>query len=112
MSVNLLFVCSRNQWRSPTGEALYRKQSGINARSAGTKSSARRRIRSDDITWADVILVMEDSHLRQIKQQFRSETAQADIHVLDIPDDYAFMQAELIDLIRDATDAVLKNRAT
>ncbi|MEL6911651.1 MAG: hypothetical protein AAFY63_10060 [Cyanobacteria bacterium J06643_13] len=25
MPVNLLFVCSRNKWRSPTAETLYRR---------------------------------------------------------------------------------------
>jgi protein-tyrosine-phosphatase len=36
MSTNLLFICSRNQWRSPTAEAIWRRRPGFNVRSAGT----------------------------------------------------------------------------
>lgn len=31
---NLLFICSRNQWRRPTAEEIRRKHPGYNARSA------------------------------------------------------------------------------
>ena len=35
--MNLLFVCSRNQWGSPTVESIYKNYSGINVKSAGTE---------------------------------------------------------------------------
>ena len=40
--LNVLFVCSRNQWRSPTAEQVWRRHPRVNARSAGTSGSARR----------------------------------------------------------------------
>ncbi len=66
MPVNLLFVCSQNKWRSPTAEANYRNDSRVNVRSAGTSSSARKRISEKDLDWADLILVMENRHKKAI----------------------------------------------
>ncbi|OUL12406.1 phosphotyrosine protein phosphatase, partial [bacterium AM6] len=47
--LNLLFVCSRNQLRSPTAEAMWQRRPGISARSAGTSPHARRPISPADI---------------------------------------------------------------
>ncbi|MEB0262567.1 MULTISPECIES: hypothetical protein [unclassified Mucilaginibacter] len=38
---NLLFICSKNQWRSPTAELLFKGHQLHNARSAGTRDKAR-----------------------------------------------------------------------
>jgi len=55
----VLFVCSRNQWRSPTAEAIYRNHPLVEALSAGVSSSARRRVSAKLLQLADLILVME-----------------------------------------------------
>ncbi|WP_396271249.1 hypothetical protein [Ideonella sp.] len=39
--INVLFVCSRNQWRSPTAEQLFRRHPHLNARSGGTSPKAK-----------------------------------------------------------------------
>ncbi len=44
---------------------------------------------------------MEDKHKSRIRAQFRDEILNKAIHVLDIPDDYKFMDPELIELIRE-----------
>ena len=93
----LLFVCSRNQWRSPTAEAVWRKHPGIEARSAGTSPSARHPVSARDLEWADVIFVMEPKH----KQRLMAE------HVLDIPDDYRYMDPELVELVCASVSALL-----
>ena len=41
----LLFVCSRNQWRSPTAAVLFKDNDLYAARSAGTSDSARIKIK-------------------------------------------------------------------
>ena len=46
MRTKLLFICSRNQWRSPTAEDLFRDHAEYEARSAGTSDSARVRVGS------------------------------------------------------------------
>lgn len=68
--INILFVCSRNQWRSPTAETIYRNDSRLNVRSAGTNASARKTISQTDINWADTILVMENKHKKRIIQEY------------------------------------------
>ena len=61
--MNVLFVCSKNQWRSPTAEKIFAEDYGIRTRSAGTSSSARHRINQRDLAWADIIMVMEERHI-------------------------------------------------
>jgi len=97
--LRLLFVCSRNQWRSPTGEQVWRRRPGIEARSAGTSPSARHPVSLRDIEWADVILVMEESHKKRLVAAFREALAGKPLHVLDIPDEHGFMAPELVELL-------------
>ena len=111
VAINVLFVCSRNQWRSPTAEHVWRDEPGINVRSAGTASSARRRIGLADIRWADLILVMEEKHKSRIKADFRRLVAHKRIEVLDIPDEYRFMDEELVAILRDKCAAVFERVA-
>ena len=99
--MNVLFVCSKNQWRSPTGEQVWRRTPGLHVQSAGTSSSARRRLTVGDIRWADVILVMEQKHKSRIMADFRDEVRYKALHVLDIPDDYKYMDPELVELLRE-----------
>jgi predicted protein tyrosine phosphatase len=105
--MNLLFLCSMNQWRSPTAERIYASHPGINVRSAGLSSSAVRRVSERDIEWADQIFVMEIEHKRRLKQQFRDAAQYARIHVLDIPDEYALMDQELIEQIKTGVVGVI-----
>lgn len=98
--INVLFVCSRNQWRSPTAERVWRNEPGVNVRSAGTASSARRRLQLADIQWADLILVMEEKHKSRIRADFRQSVARKRIVVLDVPDEYQFMDPELIEILQ------------
>ncbi|MBL8537089.1 MAG: phosphotyrosine protein phosphatase [Hyphomonadaceae bacterium] len=98
--LNVQFVCSRNQWRSPTAEHVWKNHSGVSVRSAGVSGSARRRLTVADLRWADLILVMEEKHRSRIRAEHRDEVRYKALHVLDIPDDYQFMQPELIELLR------------
>ncbi|MEO6918222.1 MAG: phosphotyrosine protein phosphatase [Collimonas sp.] len=105
----LLFVCSRNQWRSPTGEQVWRRQPGIQARSAGTSPNARKKISAADIAWADLIFVMENKHKSRILAEFGRLLENKKIHVLDIPDEYQYMDPELVEQLTDAVAYVLAN---
>jgi predicted protein tyrosine phosphatase len=98
--LNVLFVCSRNQWRSPTAERIWRRSSQMNVRSAGTSASARRVVSSRDLEWADVVLVMESRHRDILRERFGAACRNVRLDVLDIPDDYAFMDDELVRLLR------------
>ena len=103
---NLLFVCSRNQWRSPTAEKIYRDK-GYSARSAGTSPKAKHSILAKDIQWADIILVMEKKHKNRIVANFRRLLEYKIIHVLDIPDDYKYMDPLLVSHLDDVMKPLL-----
>lgn len=96
-SKNLLFVCSRNQWRSPTAETIWRKRPGFNVRSAGTSPKARKTVGPADIRWADYIFVMEKKHKNRLVAEFTRMLDHKSLFILDIPDDYKYMDPELID---------------
>ena len=98
--IRILFVCSKNQWRSPTAERVFRTEPGLAVRSAGTARSARRTINVADIRWADLILVMEDKHRARLRAQFRDEVRYKAVHVLDIPDLYRYMDPDLVALLQ------------
>jgi len=98
VTVNVLFVCSRNQWRSPTGERVFAKDPSLSVRSAGTSPKAKRTISANDVAWADIVLVMESKHRSRVVATFPRAMRYKPIHVLDIPDDYGFMDDELVEL--------------
>jgi len=105
--LNVLFVCSRNQWRSPTAERMFKGHPVIIARSAGTSLSARHRISHVDIDWADVILVMENKHRERIVADYAQLIEHTPIHVLDIPDEYKYMDPELIEILEQTVEPML-----
>lgn len=105
--MKLLFLCSRNQWRSPTAEKVFARSARFQVRSRGVSASAARRLTAADVVWADVIFVMESTHERRLLERFRDDVADRPVHVLDIPDDYQFMDPELIELIESGVYAVL-----
>lgn len=59
---------------------------------------SRHLISNGDITWADLILVMENGYKSRILGLFRDLTLPK-IEDLDIPDEYEYMDEELIELI-------------
>ena len=100
MKTKLLFLCSRNQWRSPTAEALFREHPRYEARSAGTENGARIKLTAGHVGWADMIFCMEKKHAARVTGRFAEELGAKPLIVLRIPDDYAFMQPELVALLR------------
>jgi len=99
---NVLFVCSRNKWRSKTAETIFRNHLLWNVKSAGTSNSAERKVSLELINWADEIYVMERKHKEIIEKKFgRIEQR---ITILDIPDEYQYMDQDLIDELRSVID--------
>ena len=106
--LNVLFVCSRNRWRSPTAEELFRKRPGLSVRSRGMSRDAERTLGSQDLRWADLVLVMEDKHKQRILSDFPGEMKFKELHVLDILDDYKRNDPELIDLLKQHVIPILE----
>jgi predicted protein tyrosine phosphatase len=71
-----------------------------------------RTIRENDLIWADVVLVMEQKHRSRLLANFPDQTKFLTIHVLDIPDDYGYMNEELVQLIRFAADSIIDDFQT
>lgn len=107
--LKILFLCSRNQWRSPTAERLYQNDPRVEARSAGVSASARRKVTQNLLQWADLVLVMEQEHKRRVRQEFPAIAGHLRIEVLDIPDDYEFMDPELVTLIRERVEPLIES---
>ena len=95
---NLLFICSKNQWRSPTAELLFKNHPLHSARSAGTSDKARIRLNQKMIDWADEIFVMENKHRDIIKKQFQLQGKP--LTVMHIEDLYQFNDPELVEMLR------------
>ena len=96
----LLFVCSQNRLRSPTAENVFSQWPGVEAMSAGLNNDATTPVSVDLIEWANVIVVMEKAHKNKLAQKFKSYLKGKKVVVLDIPDDYEYMQQELIQLLK------------
>jgi predicted protein tyrosine phosphatase len=105
--MRLLFLCSRNQWRSPTAEKVYQNDPRVEARSAGVSASARCRVSEKLLLWADLVLVMEHEHKQRLRDLFPEIVRDLRIEVLDIPDAYPFMDEELMKLIRERVEPLL-----
>ena len=95
----LLFVCTRNQLRSPTAETVFQTVNGVEAISAGTNNDAETTLSGDLIQWADVIYVMEREHHKKLTGKFSSLLKDKTVRVLAIPDNYDYMDPALVTLI-------------
>ena len=98
--IKLLFVCSQNRFRSLTAERIFSGMPGIQVRSVGTQPDARIVVTAGHIGWADIIFLMEKSHLNRLRRKFPEELEGKRTVTLLIPDDYEYMQQELIDELK------------
>lgn len=100
IDIKLLFICSRNKWRRLTAEKIFEQYHSLEVRSAGTEEGARIKVTAGHIGWADLIFVMEKKHERRLNEKFRQELIGKQLIRLDIPDEYRFMDAELIEILK------------
>jgi len=98
--MNVLFVCSQNRLRSPTAEAVFCEYSGVEAESAGLNKGADNPVSGELIRWADIIFVMERRHKNKLSKNFRQYLKNSRVITLDIPDDYDYMDAALVSLLK------------
>ncbi len=96
----ILFLCSRNKLRSPTAEHIFAARSDFEVASAGLNADAEIPCTAELVEWADIIFVMEKAHRTRLSQRFKRHLQNARVICLDIPDNYAFMQPELVQLLQ------------
>lgn len=87
--MNLLFICGRNQWRSPTAAKIFGRRAGLSVRSAGLSAKSPHTVNEGDLAWADVVFVMESEHRVRLRERFGRLSVE--VCVLEIPDDYQFL---------------------
>jgi protein-tyrosine phosphatase len=103
----ILFVCGRNKWRSPTAQNIYKNDPRMEVRSAGVSGKSPHPISNSDLLWADLILIMESKYRGRIQGLFRNLRLPP-IESLDIPDEYEYMDEELIDFIKSGVEHHIK----
>lgn len=72
---------------------------GVETASAGLAPDAEELVTADHLEWADIIFVMERAHRAKLQRRFKAHLKRARVICLDIPDDYDFMQPELVTLL-------------
>ena len=108
MAKRVLFVCSRNRWRSPTAEDVYRGTPGLEVASCGTSASAVRRASARLLEWADVVVCMEGKHRDRLREQFgRESLAGKEEVVLEVEDVYRRGDEGLVAELREGLAGVL-----
>jgi predicted protein tyrosine phosphatase len=106
--MRLLFVCSASLLRSPTAEAVFSALHGVEALSAGTNHDAETPVSADLIEWADAIFAMERTHRVKLQKKFGRLLRTKKVVVLDIPDDYKYMDLELIQILKQRVSPYLR----
>ena len=96
----ILFVCSQNKLRSPTAEAVFCNEPELEVRSAGLNNDAEVPLGIEDVEWADIIFVMEQTHKKKIRKKFKPFLNSQKVICLGIPDIYEYMDPELIKILK------------
>lgn len=94
--MKVLFICNQNQNRSKTAEEIFKDQ--FETKSAGLYNE--RPVTEEELSWADIIVVMEDNQRSEIAKRFPKQYIQKRILSLEIPDIYRYSQPELVDILK------------
>jgi predicted protein tyrosine phosphatase len=110
--LRVLFICSQNKLRSPTAEQVFSGRPDIECASAGTNNDAENPLTAELVEWAQVVVVMEKQHRSKVSKRFRPQLSGKRLVCLDIPDNFEFMQPELIALLESRAARFLRPGAT
>ena len=94
--MKVLFICNQNENRSKTAEELFKGR--FETKSAGLYNE--RPVSEKQLSWADIVVVMEDEQRTEISKRFPKLYMQKKILSLDIPDSYYRNQPELIKTLK------------
>ena len=89
--------------RSPTAERMFSKRPDLEVRSAGTATDALARVNDQMLDWADLIFIMDEQQRRSLHRRFAGHPALDRLICLGIPDEYTFLQPELMSLLQSRT---------
>jgi predicted protein tyrosine phosphatase len=97
---NVLFICSQNRLRSPTAEQVFSGWPGLETSSAGLNNDAENPVTPELLAWADTIFVMERIHRSKLSSKFKRHLGNKRIICLEIPDEFEYMDPDLIRLLK------------
>ena len=98
--MNVLFICTQNRLRSPTAEQVFADWPHVETSSAGLGNEAGNPVSPELLQWAELIFVMEKAHRIKLSSKFKKFLGGKRVICLDIPDDYEYMDPNLIALLR------------
>lgn len=105
--MNVLFICSRNQWRSPRRSRCSAAIPALASVPPAPAATPKKSVSCGLLQWADVICVMEQKHKDRLMAEYRRIIENKSLHVLDIPDDYRYMDPELVRQLEELVPEVL-----
>ena len=92
----ILFICNQNKNRSKTAERLFHGK--FETKSAGLYTS--KPVTSQQLNWADVIMVMEETQRTELAKRFPQQYLQKRVLSLDIPDEFNYDDPKLAKLLK------------
>ncbi len=104
---NILVVCAKNKKRSRTAEFIFKNDDRFNIRSAGLSPKSDRKISENDLNWADLVFVMESEQRTKIRDLYK-HIELSKIEILNIADDYEFMNEELVEMLTERINDSLR----
>ena len=81
---------------------------GIEVSLAGTSSESPCPVSGDLLEWSDWVFVMENSQKRHLSFRFVEMLKGKKVVCLNIPDNYEYMQSELVDRLRSTVLPLLR----
>lgn len=111
--INILFLCTANIQRSRTAEDLCKaevsehtfKSAGLSERECHRNGSQLCTI--ELLEWADQVYVFEPMHEDRI-EQYAGSSYLSKVTNLQIPDEFQYMQPELVQLLRSHFETIFK----
>ena len=100
--MKVLFVCNQNLNRSKTAEEIFK--ASFETWSAGLYNTYP--LTGSQLSWADLVVVMEDEQRSEIARRFPGEYLSTRIISLGIPDKYQYRDPELIKMLRKKMIAI------
>ncbi len=100
----VLFICNQNENRSKTAEEIFKDK--FITKSAGIYNE--RPVTQKELSWADIVIVMEDQQRKEISRRFPKEYMGKKILSLNIPDVYYYNQPELVNVLKTKVNEIGK----
>jgi predicted protein tyrosine phosphatase len=105
--MNLLFICNQGKDRSRTAAEIYSKK--YETSYAGCYSlDESLKLKEYMLKKANVLFVMEDTHINYLIENFPIYSLQKRIINIDIPNDFRYNQPELVVLLKKNINPYLK----